>query len=505
MSIDRLAEDLYGDARPTSAVTQIHGHISRLRKLLDPDIRVGEEESLLETRSPGYLIRLAKGQLDLHHFERLTRAATDAHARGEQEAAALRLDEALALWRGPALADLADEPFATSVIGRLEDLRLAALEQQIEAKHALGRHAETVGQLEALIAAHPFRERLRGQLMLALYRSGRQAEALDAYKRAREALVEDLGVEPTPTLQRLQHAILEQDPALDPSPQHAGRAAATASVSGPGRAVLVVPSDEIGLDRLLAIAEPLGRLPGKELIVTRLLADADELRPATVALNRRLAMLSLEVRAAVFTSREPAADLLRLAETQDAELVLVDAPADLREEGSVSGDLAILFERSPADVAVLARAVDFQRGDGVFVPFGGGKHDWAALELAALLAFATGAAMRLVGTTADPHRGRRDASRLLAAASLAVQRTVGVETEAVLAEPTEEALVKAIRTATLVVAGCSPRWRRHGIGASRLALIRDSRPPSVFVHRGPRPGGLAPPEGLTRFTWTIEN
>ena len=137
------------------------------------------------------------------------------------------------------------------------------------------------------------------------------------------------------------------------------------------------------------------------------------------------------------------------------------------------------------------------------MPFGGGEHDWAALELAGWLAFATGSPLRLVGTKADPSRGRRDASRLLADASLAVQRVVGVETEPVLAEPTEEGLLRAVAAASLVVAGISEHWRRDGIGSSRRALLRTALPPTLLVHRGLRPGGLAPCESRTRFTWTL--
>jgi hypothetical protein len=138
------------------------------------------------------------------------------------------------------------------------------------------------------------------------------------------------------------------------------------------------------------------------------------------------------------------------------------------------------------------------------VPFGGGEHDWAALELGAWLASALGAPLTLVGTHADADHGRRDASRLLADASLAVQRVVGVETTPLLAEPTEEALVRAVEPAHVVFAGISPRWRREGIGAARRTLVRDARPPVVLVHRGLRPGGLAPQESRTRFSWSIE-
>jgi hypothetical protein len=138
---------------------------------------------------------------------------------------------------------------------------------------------------------------------------------------------------------------------------------------------------------------------------------------------------------------------------------------------------------------------------GVYVPFGGGEHDWAALELGAWLASATGAPLRLVGTRADPRSGRRDASRLLADASLAVQRIADVDAAPLLAGP--DGLVDAVAGAGLVVVGISPRWRHEGIGAARRALVRAARPSVLLVHRGPRPGGFAPHESRTRFTWTL--
>ena len=138
------------------------------------------------------------------------------------------------------------------------------------------------------------------------------------------------------------------------------------------------------------------------------------------------------------------------------------------------------------------------------MPFGGGEHDWTALELGAWLASTAAVPLTLVGTHDDPRHARRDASRMLADASLAVQRVVGVETTPLLAEPSSESLVAAVESASAVVVGISPRWRREGIGAARRALLSGSNVPVVLVHRGPRPGGLAPLESRTRFSWSIE-
>jgi DNA-binding SARP family transcriptional activator len=491
VSVERLADDLYAGATPVTAVTQVQRQVSELRKVLG-------SASVIETRAPGYVIRLAPEQLDLDRFERATREASQALARGEAERAAGLLGEALGLWRGAPLADLAYESFAQTSIARLEEVHLAALQQRIEADLALGRHAELVAELEALVWDHPLRERLRGQLMLALYRSGRQAEALDVYRRTRAALVEQFGIEPTPALHELERAILAQDPALDlEDAPAAGTPSAEADL-----AVLVLPSDERRLDALLRIAEPLARRPGRELLIARLLTDDGELAHAASALNARRASLEVKARTAAFTTLEPARDVVRLATTYEVDLVLLDAPPGL-EANRLPEDLVAILERSPADVAVLAGVATTGGGKGVFVPFGGGEHDWAALELGAWLSGAASMQLRLVGTGVDPRRGQRDASRLLADASLAVQQVIGVETEPVLAEPGEASLVAAVNPATIVVIGISPRWRQEGIGATRRALMRDASAPLLLVHGGPRPGGLAPRDSRTRFTWTI--
>jgi hypothetical protein len=244
-------------------------------------------------------------------------------------------------------------------------------------------------------------------------------------------------------------------------------------------------------------------LPSRELIIARLVAEEDEVPPAASALNAQRASLATAARVAVFTTNDSAADVARLVAANGIDLVLLDGPADFAER--LPDDLAGLLERSPADVAIVTGcAANLRRGGAVFVPFAGGEQDWAALELAGWLASATGSPLRLVGTKADPQRGRRDASRLLADASLAVQQIVGVETEPVFAEPSEHGLLRAVETAAIVVVGISDEWRREGIGASRCALVREASPPTLLVHRGLRPGGLAPRESRTRFAWTLD-
>ncbi len=221
VSGEQLALALWGEEAPAGAGKTVQVHVSRLRKAL------GDSDALVTTAS-GYELRVAPGELDAQRFEqRLGEGRAELAAGRAAEAAAI-LEDALELWRGRPLDDFSYEPFAQREIARLEDLRVAAYEQLVGAKLALGRHAEVVGQLETLIGAYPYREGLRGQLMLALYRCDRQAEALQVYQDARRQLVDELGIEPGDRLRELERAILAQDPAL-------ALAAAAPPVEAPGR------------------------------------------------------------------------------------------------------------------------------------------------------------------------------------------------------------------------------------------------------------------------------
>jgi predicted ATPase/DNA-binding SARP family transcriptional activator len=212
VSSERLIEELWGEEPPPTAASALRVHIAQLRQTLAGVTRV---DQLLVTRPPGYALLLDPDQLDLHRFTRLVEEGSRALSDGRRTDAAQTLRDALGLWRGPPLADLAYEPFAQAEAARLEELRLAAIEKRVEADLALGRHADLVAELESLVAEHPLRESFRRQLMLALYRSGRQAEALAAYQDARRTLVDELGIEPGPELQRIERAILRQDPDLE--------------------------------------------------------------------------------------------------------------------------------------------------------------------------------------------------------------------------------------------------------------------------------------------------
>jgi YVTN family beta-propeller protein len=210
VSRQQLVDELMSDQPADAAERMLHVQISRLRKAIDGD---GDEPRLL-ARPPGYLLRVGEGELDLREFEQRLADGRRAREQGDTREAAAKLRDAESLWRGRPLADLEFEPFARLEVGRLEELQLLAVEERIEAELELGRHAALVPELEALVAEHPLRERLRGLLMVALYRAGRQAEALEAYRAGRRELLDELGLEPAPELQELERAILTHDPAL---------------------------------------------------------------------------------------------------------------------------------------------------------------------------------------------------------------------------------------------------------------------------------------------------
>jgi WD40 repeat protein/DNA-binding SARP family transcriptional activator len=229
VSAERLVGALWGEDASAAAVRTVHVHVSRLRRALgDVDV--------VTTTPAGYRLSVQPGELDAERFEKLVAHGRSALAAGRADEAAAALREAGDLWRGPPLADLAFEPFAQTEIARLEEQRLAALELRVEADAAAGRHAELVPELRRLVAEHPTRERLAAQLMLVLYRCGRQTEALEAYREARQKLSDEIGVEPGPELRAMHEAVLHQDPALDRAPApdlpHELEAAGAAPLAG---------------------------------------------------------------------------------------------------------------------------------------------------------------------------------------------------------------------------------------------------------------------------------
>ncbi len=689
---DELIDALWTEIPPGKPQTAVQGYISQLRKILDPD----HPFEVIITEAAGYRLPAGQDDLDLFRLESRLRRGREALDGGHADAASRTFTEALALFRGPPLADFIYEDWAQVEIGRLEEMRLTCLEERIEADLRLGRHGELVGEIEALVAARPLRERIRAHLMLALYRSGRQSEALGAYQEARRALVEEFGIEPTRALQELERRILLQDPSLDlePAPRHlaesagaltllftdiegstrlihrlgdsyagvllehrrllretfeahrgrivdshgdsffasferpaaAAEAAAaaqralsshqwpggvqlkvriglhtgnpvvvadglvgldvhraariceaayggqvllsreTAELLGqegpseidiqdlgehalrdltepehlfqlvvpglpgsfppprsdpqsaepvPDRSILVIPHEGAAAQRLVEVAVPLARSQAPhELIVAQLVEPGgrtaakveDSLVRATFDLQTvRVGLVEsgITARVAVFTSSSAGQDIVRLASEQDVDLLLLSAPEGL-EDGPLEPELAFVFANAPCDVAIcLLRGGGREEGDLVLVPFGGSAHDWAALELGAWMASADGSRLRLLGVMSDPETGKRDASRLLAAASLAVQRLTGVSTEPALFPPGPEGLLRASEDAARVVAGVPEDWRDRGLGPVRAALSRSGLANTLFVRRGVRPGGIAPRDSLTRFTWSL--
>jgi DNA-binding SARP family transcriptional activator len=485
VSTDVLIDRLWGAAPPGLAAKTVQVHVSRLRKLL--------ERGRLATHGRGYVIHVEPSELDLARFE----ALTDEARRATADDAAEKLREALGLWRGPALADLAYEPFAQIEIARLEEMRLAVLEQRIDADLAAGRHADLAGELKALVARHPLRERLRYQLMLALYRSARQVEALDAYRAAHRELQEELGLEPSGELKQLEQAILRQDPELD---LEATPPAAVSQAPAPERSVLVVPRALPALDALLPLAEPLAASESARELIVAGIVPAAELGAATTGLAERRSRLidaGLAVRTAAFSSPSRGADIVRLAGQESVELLLMDAG-----ESPLEGDASVVLEEAPCDVALLVEAGGPIRDGPVLVPFGAARDDWAALELGAWTARALDVPLRLIGAADAPPDGR-DASRLLADASLIVQRTAGIVAEPLLASPGRRGVAALAEGAGLLVVGLSERWRQEGLGRARGELAASPPAPIVFVRRGTRPGGLAPAETRTRFGWSM--
>jgi DNA-binding SARP family transcriptional activator/DNA-binding beta-propeller fold protein YncE len=205
---DQIIDELWGEQPPPTAVKTLQGYVSTLRKSLGDDV--------ILTRGRGYLLSLQPEQVDVDRFETLVASGRQALADGDPTVAGDQLSKALALWRGDALSDFAHEPFAQSENARLEEARLAAREDRVDADLERGRDGALVAELESLARQHPLRERLQAQLMLALYRSGRQADALECYRQARRRLVDQLGIEPGPALSELERAILAHDPALRP-------------------------------------------------------------------------------------------------------------------------------------------------------------------------------------------------------------------------------------------------------------------------------------------------
>jgi WD40 repeat protein/DNA-binding SARP family transcriptional activator len=372
VSADRLAAALWGQDAPAGAVKTVQVHISRLRKALgDPDA--------VTTTPAGYRLRVRPGELDAERFAHGVAEGRRALEAGDPERAGLAFREALELWRGRPLAELEFEPFAQAEIARLEEQRLAALEALVEADLAAGRHGPLVSELRELLAEHPTRERLAAQLMLALYRSGRQSEALEVYREARRVLVEEAGIEPGPELQRLHEAILDQEPSLDiqapvsdlpreldtdSAPPLVGRDVELARLRehwdaariGDGRLVTVCGAEGIGTTRLAAeLAGEVGRSGG----VVRHLAGRDppgRLLDALGELREVTHPTLVVIDGADLAGAEVAAALSALTLVRVPVLVLVTGRDKLA--AIASDETLLLAPLSPEAVRAVAIAAD---------------------------------------------------------------------------------------------------------------------------------------------------
>lgn len=258
VSLEQLIDDLWPDNPPVRAAATVQVFVSNLRRSLEPERPRGAPASVLVTSAPGYVLRAGPGAIDAHEFVRLADEGRRALEDDDGELATELLSRAGTLWRGPALADVLDAPFAQAEAARLEEMRLSCAEDRIDAELSLGHHNTVVPELEQRVSRHPMRERLRAQLMLALYRSGRQADALEAYRTGRQVLNDELGLEPGAPLRALEQAVLRQDPDLAWEPPERVIRDSPAMTAGPtstgddepGR-VLVV--DDSGVNRRLLV------------------------------------------------------------------------------------------------------------------------------------------------------------------------------------------------------------------------------------------------------------
>jgi DNA-binding SARP family transcriptional activator len=498
IAVDRLVDAVWGETPPPSAAHAVSEYVSRLRKVLGADA--------IGRTSVGYVLRVEPDRLDLERFEALLGEARHELAVVDAGRAEELLDEALALWRGRPFADTRLEDFAQAQVARIEELRLIAIAARAEARLSLGRADEVVPELEALTLENPHDERLAGLLMLALYRSGRQAQALACYQATRSRLSVELGIDPSQSLQELERKILAQDTSLSLEPAE----------TEPVRSVVVLPGRLDQLAPLVELAGPFGRSrnpheviltwiepPGPAAEVSRALAEASAV---LAQLRAGLVESGARTRVAAFTAADRGEDVLRLALRPDVDLLVLGCDHSGLEGGRFRPELLRILTAAPCDVALWFEGDDPMpvADDGpILVPFGALEHDWAALELAAWLASITARSLVLLGATSGSDGDPRDASRMLADAGLLIQRASGVVAETCLVETGRAGLLDAIDEGCLVISGVSDRWSTEGLGATRLELAHSARSPVLFLRRGQRPSGLSPPERLTLYRWSM--
>jgi len=448
VATDALIEGLW-HRPPPSAPKVLQAHVSQLRKTLGAEA--------IDTSPGGY--RLTHTESDIARFEDI---AETARTTADLAQRARLYRDALSLWRGPALAEFRREPFAAAAGRRLAELRLEILTRRIETELTLGEHERLVPELQTLVEAEPLREHLRAQLMIALYRCGRQADALACYREGRQILVDRLGIEPGAELQDLERRILRHDLADRQQPTVRGA---------------IVCTDGVPLE----LVAPLAR-DGRELLLVDLVDDAAAIADRTAALEQLRVSLDPPIRIACFTSTDRHADIARLAAEQQAELAVVSA----RYDGLLD---------PPCDVVVIPTVCRFRAEGSILVPFGGRREEWSAIELGAWLARSHGLPLRLLGVHAQD--GQRDASRTLASASLALQRFTATAVETALVAPGVDGILSQPGAAIVLS-------RRDGdLDPTRQSLIRRATVPVLLVRAGLKPGGIAPEHTLTQFSWSL--
>ncbi len=335
--------------------------------------------------------------------------------------------------------------------------------------------------------------------MVALYRASRHAEALQVYRVAQRELSDQLGLEPSSELRELEQAILRQDPRLQApaTPSLVPAATIQDERPPPERSIVVVPTGPENAELLLALGVPLAAAAPRREIVLACIVSPDAIGPTTATLAASATAIRTRGQAigtAAFSSPSVGADIARLAADHAADLLVIDGT-----QAPLDGETRVALERAPCDVAILLTAGGPPRAGPVCVPFGGTRHDWAALELGAWIARATDAPLRLMGAAADGRRNGRDASRLLADASLILQRQAHVTAEPLLAKPGRRSLIELSSAAGILIVGLSERWHEEGLGRIRGELAAAPASPTVLVRRAnaadERPG--------TRFGWSL--
>jgi DNA-binding SARP family transcriptional activator/nucleotide-binding universal stress UspA family protein len=495
VSRDRLVDDVWQQEPPRRASNALQALVFRLRRALAP-----EGAAMIAHSAVGYMLAVPRSRLDLFRVEDDWAAARAALRADDPETASRTLSATLDMWRGDPLAEFAGQWFADADRHRLVEIRLAVQCDRFDAKLALGHHQQVLAELATVVAEHPNQERPLRQLMLALYRCGRQVDALAEYTTARRRLDEDFGLAPGSELQQLERAILRQDPALD---------LPVGAVSVASQPIILWSSSADALAPMVALTATLAtEASGRELLLVRLLGEA-EATHLSVAVTKqaelvhRLGRSRIIARSAAFTSTSPGDDLVRLADEQSSVLVLLE----LGDEQQPLSDLHTkVLDDCACDVGLLAMRVGKRprAQAAVLVPFGGNDHDWTALEIGCWLARASNAPLCLLGVSGG-RDGARDASRTLASASLAAQRSYGIVAEPEIVPSGADGILERTAGARALVVGLSFRRGLRGLGSVRETLLARSDCPVMQVRRGRRPGGFAPARAVTMFTWSLSD